>query len=61
MCRVEERKPSPKGVPVVQLVLKERILSALEVILGAIVGILRIPEEGINLAAKQSSSESTGS
>jgi hypothetical protein len=50
MCRVEgtEGHP-PKGVPVVRLVLKERLLSALEVILGGIVGILRIPEDGTNL------------
>src|ERR1700688_1536866 len=40
----------PKGVPVVRLVLKERLLSALEVILRGIVGILRIPEDGTNLA-----------
>jgi hypothetical protein len=57
---VQAAKPA-KGIPVVRLVLKERLLSALEVILGGILGILRIPEDGINLAAKQSSSESTGS
>jgi hypothetical protein len=58
---VEETKAIPKRSSVVRPVDKERLLSPLEVILGGLVGILRIPEDGINLAARQSSSDLTGS
>ena len=58
---VEETEAIPTRSSVVRLVDKERLLSLLEVILVGIVGILRIPEDGIHLAAKQSSSDSTES
>ena len=60
MCRVEGTEAIPQK-EFQWFDWSSRNASALEVILGGIVGILRIPEEGINLAAKQSSSESTGS
>ena len=41
MCRIAGTEALPQnGVPGVRLVLSERLLSALEVILGGIVGIL---------------------